>query len=110
MSEISAVTTRAFDVRVEFFSGAEPFALETLRIDVPEGADPLAAARERAEQSAYWNDRVPGLRCTIDIQPVDPDDPDPPLPASGGLGAASPDCATAGGPPPNAPAGREPRH
>lgn len=85
MSEISVATARVFAVRVAFFSGAEPFAVEAFEIEVPEGQDPLVLAGDRAERSAYWNDRVPDLSRTIDIQPVDPDEPDPPSPSSGGL-------------------------
>jgi hypothetical protein len=94
MTEISAVSTRAFRICVYFFSDGECFAVETFILDLPEGQDPKAAAEGLADHSIYHDERVPDLSRTITIMPPDSDDPDPP-PASGGAPRpACPQCAS----------------
>lgn len=93
MTEISAAPTRAFAVRVEYFSADDRFAVEDFTIEVAEGEDAMALARARSDDSIYFNERVPDLRRAIAIAPVD-DDPAPP-PAGGG--AVKPLCPRCGG-------------
>ncbi len=83
MTEISATSTRAFRICVQFFSDGECFAVETFIIDLPEGHDPQAAAEGLADHSVYHDERVPDLSRTIEITSPHSDAPGPP-PASGG--------------------------
>lgn len=93
MTGISAVPTRAFAARVEYFSANYRFAVEEFTIEVAEGEDPMTLARARSDNSVYFNERIPELRRTIALDPLD-DDPAPP-PASGG--AVKPLCPRCGG-------------
>lgn len=93
MTEIQVTSMRAYRIRVEFFSDGDSFAVDTFTIDLPDGQDPMTAAEGLADESIYFDERVPYLSRTIEIEPLDSDDPDPP-PASGG--AARPVCPNCG--------------
>lgn len=67
----------AFKVRIDYFSGAEAFATQTVRLDVHDSSEVQAAASRAAEASTYHNERVPDLSYTVTIVPLDPDDTDP---------------------------------
>jgi len=86
MTEISAVPTRAFAVRVEYFSADDRFAVEEFAIEVAEGEDPMVLARARADDSVYYDERIPDLWRVIAIEPPDDD----PAPSPAGGGAAKP--------------------
>lgn len=96
MTDMSA-TPRMFNIRVTYLSGGEPFATETFTIAWFAGADPAAVAAELAEQSPYWNERIPDLGRAVDIEPDDPEDPDPTPPAGAGAIAGQADMRDAGG-------------
>lgn len=85
-------SARAYAVRVEYFSGGDVFATETLLIDEPAGGEIEAAATSAAEASPYFNASVPELSYAMRIAPIDPDDPEPP-PAGA---RAKPVCAHCG--------------
>ncbi|HUD91751.1 hypothetical protein [Sphingobium sp.] len=67
----------AFKVRIDYFSGAEAFATQTVRLDVHNSSEAHAAASRAAEACTYHNERVPELSYTVTIVPLDPDDPEP---------------------------------
>jgi hypothetical protein len=71
MAEISAPPTRAYRIRVEFFSDSELFAVDTFTIDLPDGQDPITAAEGLADESIYFDERIPDLSRTIAIEPLE---------------------------------------
>ncbi|MBD3744843.1 hypothetical protein [Sphingopyxis alaskensis] len=78
-------TTICYELRIEYFTAGERFAVETLRIAEPEGAYIGSAAAAAAEASAYFNDRVPELSYQVAIVPIEPDGPDEPEPPPAGV-------------------------
>lgn len=73
---------RIFEVRIDYLSGGETFAVETIRLEEIEGCDIEATARASAEASVYYDPRVPDLTYQLAITPIDPEDPNPPPPAA----------------------------
>ncbi|KTE04113.1 hypothetical protein ATE68_00120 [Sphingopyxis sp. H038] len=76
MTTTPSVLTYA--VRVEYFTGDDVFAAETLLVDQPASGEIEAAATIAAEASPYFNASVPELSYAMTIAPFDPDDPEPP--------------------------------
>ena len=77
-------TTICYELRIEYFTAGERFAVETLRIAEPDGADICSAAAAAAEASPYFNDQVPELSYQVAIVPIEPDGPDEPEPPPAG--------------------------
>lgn len=89
------VTTSArgtYVVRIEYFSGGEPFAVDTFHVDEPAGGEIETAAAAAAEASSYFNECIPDLSYAMTIVALDPEDPEPP-PAGA---RAKPVCAHCG--------------
>lgn len=76
--------TICYELHIEYFTAGERFAVETLRIAEPEGANIGSAAAAAAEASAYFNDGVPELSYQVAIVPIEPDGPDEPEPPPAG--------------------------
>lgn len=94
MSETSEAFTRTFDVRVEFFSDCESFAVDRFTIEISPWQNPIAVALARADRSIYQDERVPDLSRTIQIDPLEPEGPDPPPPAGGAVRPLCPRCGS----------------
>ncbi len=82
MNTSSQSGARTFDVRIEYFSEGEPFALETFTVSVADDEDIHTVARGLADRSVYAHPQIPDLTRAITIEPIQPDDPDAPPPGS----------------------------
>lgn len=96
MATSATPSARVYAVRVEYYSDRDSFAVETYMIEVPAGGDPMQVARARADDSIYFDPRVPGLSRDIAITPVEPEEPDDPDPAPPGGQAVKPVCPHCG--------------
>ncbi|WP_186402124.1 hypothetical protein [Sphingopyxis sp. P1IMeth2] len=74
----TTLSVPTYAIRVEYFSGGDVFAAETLLVDQPASGEIEAAATIAAEASPYFNASVPELSYAMRITPFDPDDPEPP--------------------------------
>lgn len=81
MTENSVAPTRAYRVTVDFLSGDQCFASEQYDFEAEDTAEANRLALIRAEDSIYYDPRVPELGLRAHVGPVtDGDDPDPQSP------------------------------
>lgn len=95
MTENSVAPTRAYRVTIDFLSGDQCFGSEQYDFEAEDTAEAIRLALIRAEDSIYYDPRVPELGLRAHVGPVtDGDDPDPqsPCPAA----AQKPVCPNCG--------------
>lgn len=97
MNDRSQQQTRAFDVCVEFQSDGATYAQESYQIEALDEYDAERLARERAEDSAYYDPRVPdlGLHVTVEAEGPTGPDTDPASPAQVRVRPICPKCGSA---------------